>query len=303
MGDIPFLMRRNFAILGSMSLREFFGSLFAAPPKQAGKSSARKSKQKECVGSSPGDLRQLIQTDQQRLEDEIETTASALRLEIERLSRRIDALPKKAAKHELEALREAQDGLRRVVLRHVASSKQTLELERELTLWERRLDETGERTADHPNVRAEIVRSELAGRGVTVARPDPALFLSSLSRSPSLSLRRQESHLGDEMSDTIDEISSDQVEMSDDDDMEQVKPEPVPFDPHPDTVHLIQAIREATREAERWHGQPEDDVDAFVDAADQVHQIRRLHAALKEIDRRNGVTRDRLSMAMRLRDE
>jgi hypothetical protein len=87
---------------------------------------------------------------------------------------------------------------------------------------------------------------------------------------------------------------------SDEDDEAQ---EDIRFEPHPDTAHLIQAIREATREAERWHGYHSDDPLSYAEAADQLRHVRSLHAALRTLDRRAGVNRDRLAFAVRMRDE
>ncbi len=63
---------------------------------------------------------------------------------------------------------------------------------------------------------------------------------------------------------------------------------------------LLPAIRDATREAERWHAIPQ--TAQVEEALEQVRQLRELHASLKLLDRQLGVRRDRLALAMRMRD-
>ncbi|GEM_PF-5711305 len=67
-----------------------------------------------------------------------------------------------------------------------------------------------------------------------------------------------------------------------------------------DPTLLLRAIREATREAERWHALPQ--VEHGEDALEQVRQLRELHASLKRLDREQGIERARLTLAVRMRD-
>ncbi len=259
-----------------MKFTELFGSLLGSTRKAAAPSGDF---EKECLGADPQDLRRLVEEEQAELEREVGETVAAIQFQTKALMQRIAQLPAKGVDAKLDAIREAQDALRRVLRRYAASAKRSLELERELELWQHRADEAGDLWADHPKVRAEIVRSELASRGIEAAP-------RALSAKANTAMHELSERLS--MGET---------------DEEEMQMEDVPFDPHPDTAHLIQAIREATQEAERWHGHYAEDPLDYREAADQVRHVRDLHGALKLLDRRNGVARDRVALAVRMRDE
>jgi hypothetical protein len=163
------------------------------------------------------------------------------------------------------------------------SAKRTQELEHELDLWQKRLDEAGDIHADHPRIRAEIIRSELAARGI-----EPSVHTLPVVAVEALH--------------DIDEALG-QRAVSQANERPDRYEESMKFSPHPDTQYLVQAIREATHEAELWHAYHSDDAHAYMDAVDQVRHLRDLHAALKSVDRSAGVTRDRIAIAVRMNDE
>jgi hypothetical protein len=221
----------------------------------------------------------LVQREQRLLEQDVREATALLATETRRLSARIAIMPPDIAKAETEALAKAQDALKRLMRRYAAALKRSEELERELALWQARRDEAGERHADHPATRAEVIRSELAVRGIVPAEPPALVPLSALGSGVGVGEGTEASSAA--LSSELEEIV---------------------YAPHPDTVHLIQAIREATREAERWHGYHSDDPLSYAEAVDQLRHVRSLHAALKILDRRAGVDRDRLTFAVRMRE-
>lgn len=257
-----------------MKISDFVGSLFKSKQKTV---SGVVSKQfiKQCVGSDPEDLHALVEREQQDLEREVTETVQAIQGRMKILLQQIKELPAKNIQAELNTIHEAQDALRRLMRRYAASAKHSLELERELELWQQRMDEEGDLFADHPKVRSEIIRSELASRGITTPE-------RRITQAPILPSQCQDA-------------SSSQ---------KNAVPDTGPtFMPHPDSAYLIQAIREATREAELWHAQYAEDPLYFKEAVDQVRQVRNLHAALKKVDRTQGVNRDRIALAIQLRDD
>lgn len=257
-----------------MKFKDLVGSLFTS--KQASVSGvASKQFIKKCVGSDPEDLHKLIEKEQKELEREVVETTEAIQFRMKVLMQKIKELPLKSVQSDLETIRAAQDELRRLMRRYAASAKHSLELERELELWQQRMDEEGALHADHPKVRSEIIRSELLSRGITV----PERQISKPQAIP---------------------ISSKEVSSTKETDRFENSPA---FTPHPDTAYLIQAIREATKEAELWHAQYSENPLYFKEAIDQVRQVRDMHAALKKIDKSQGVHRDRVALAIRLRDD
>jgi len=231
----------------------------------------------------PEEARAMLAADQSALAREIEMTFEVYDARLEELATRVHALSPAEFKREAKKIREAQDGLRRALRRLEVSAKTAKELERELKLWQDRTNDAPLH-ADHPSFRSEIIASELRSRGLTVKEdvkvPAPEgerIFATPKSENAALWLTQMERSEPEEE----ETPPADQVH------------EPLTM---PQVEYLLQAIREATHEAERWHAVPPEEQDE--EAVLQVRQLRDLHAALKKIDREQGVSRDRIELAV-----
>ena len=219
-----------------------------------------------CLDDVAG-AREMLTADQKALAEDIEHTFDALDARVQVLARRLRDMSPEDIERETASIREAHDGLRRVVRRFQASLKSTHELERELSGWQEHSAE-GELHADHPTVRAEIARSEL-----TVRKPE--MLREQRSKMPPSSIRVPIQTSQGDFEVKVHEVNSRLI---------------------PDESGLLAAIREATREAERWHGQVSSSYGQ--DAVDQVRLVRDLHAILKRLDRERGVRRDRTNLGI-----
>jgi hypothetical protein len=209
-----------------------------------------------------------LATSQAELAKQIEETFALYDQKLQDVALRIRSLSPEEQEHELENLAQAQDELKRVLRRFQAATKSTQDLQTELADWGEHPYEGGLH-ADHPAVRSEIIRSELALR-------NPGTRLINMRRpKPSAGARAEEGTYGVVV--------------------HEVNPWLIP-----DEAHLLAAIREATREAERWHAMAPQEYTE--DALEQVHQVRSLHAFLKRLDKLNGLRRDRLALAINPRD-
>lgn len=235
----------------------------------------------------PARAKALLAADQMSLAQEIEETFQAYDERLEELASRTHRLSPKEVKREAKQIRQAQDALRRALRRVEVSAKTAKELERELSLWEERENDAQDLHADHPAVRAEMIRSELAVRGEK-ARPreEPRAVKVAVPAAPPVNAALWLTH------DDIHPESTDIWDGGMEDDTEPL--------PSPEAEHLLRAILEATREAERWHALPEEEHDE--DALYQLHQVRELHAALKQLDREYGIRRDRMAYAVSPRE-
>lgn len=233
-----------------------------------------------CV-EDPSSAREALVRDQQELLEEFERTYALHRAKVVDLAARAMRLPANEFRREAAALRESQDGIRRILRRIDASAHSASDLLMELREWEAREGEEGTRHADHPDVRAEIVRSELRSRGHA-----PNLKATSMDESP---FGRLGCAVPEPMVVMTPVAMSVEASLDQDADMEDLSSY--------DTETLMRLIRETTREAERWHGVPEQDQEVV----DDLQRLRSLHAILKRIDRQQGTSRDRLSLAVRMR--
>ncbi|MFA5936230.1 MAG: hypothetical protein WC787_05270 [Patescibacteria group bacterium] len=229
----------------------------------------------------PASAREVLVADQHALAEELERTYAAYDERLEGLAERLSSMKPEDVEREARVLREAQDSLRRMLRRIDASAQTARQLERELGDWEARGDQEGPWHADHPNVRAEIIRSELAARdgfrGPVAIAPEQSPFRITESVSidvgtnPGLALPAVSSSAEEEPFESLHDGNPEQI---------------------------LQLIRMETREAERWHGQPTHDQDAI----EQVKTVKHLHAILKRLDREQGIRRDRLVFAIHTRD-
>lgn len=229
----------------------------------------------------PASARAALEADQRALADELERTYAAYSERMEGAAGRLAGMSDEDVAREAKLLRDAQDGLRRILRRIDASAQTARQLERELSEWESRGNTEGPRHADHPLVRAEIIRSELATRGdlqrlVTIP-PEQSPFRIVVETRPVASEEREAWSPASFVP----------------------QPEEIPFEhlTSLDPDHLLGTIRLETREAERWHGHHDPDHDAI----DQVKQVRNLHAILKRLDRQKGIRRDRMTIAIHMR--
>jgi hypothetical protein len=224
----------------------------------------------------PEAARGALLLDHRELAEELALTHATYEEKLKSLAARTRDMPAADVRREVSSLRDAQDAIRRTLRRIDASSRSAQELLAELREWEARQDEDGPRHADHPDVRAEIVRSELRARGL---QPDMRAIAMEESPFGRLGCVVQSTPVcAEEPSRTSDEF--DEVEAL----------------PLPDPEHLVEAIRQATRDAEQWLSVTEPEQEAIED----LHQLRRLHALLKRLDREQGNTRDRLTLAVRM---
>lgn len=242
----------------------------------------------------------MLAADQSTLAREIEQTFEAYDMRLQELAQRVHQLTPAQFRREAEVIREAQDGLRRALRRVEMSAKTARELKRELSEWQDREDDSPLH-ADHPSFRSEIIASELRSRGVDVgagsSRPSgmPVDAIRSVERidlptdqgggTPPLPVENAMLMLTHDVA-TMPRRPMETF-------IEQEVHEPLTL---PEVQHVLAAIREATREAERWHAIPSEDHDE--DALVQVHHLRDLHALLKRLDREQGMNRDRLEMAV-----
>ncbi len=201
-----------------------------------------------------------LKAEQRALAEEVERLFRVFDERLRALAERTHELSPEALIGEAKMISEAQDGLRRVLRRFDATAKSTEELEQELGEWQQR-EEDSPLHADHPSIRAEIVHSELVCRGLLVTKVE-----NPLSQTESF----------------VEEI------------VEEAEEEEV------STETFLLAIRDAAREAERWHSVPALELDHEV--LDQVRHLRELHAHLKGLDRKQGITRDRLVYAVNPRE-
>jgi hypothetical protein len=239
----------------------------------------------------PQRAKALLAADQMSLAQEIEETFRVYDERLEELASRTHDLSPKEVKREAKRIRASQDALRRALRRVEVSAKTAKELERELSLWEERENDAAELHADHPAVRAEMIRSEMTVRGTPPRQnrresPNDTPVLSGIIANPAPA--NVALFLTQDLRPKIEERLMDEVE------------EPVEALPSPDAEHLLRAILEATREAERWHALPMEEHGE--DALYQLHQVRELHAALKHLDREQGIRRDRVAIAVHPRE-
>jgi hypothetical protein len=230
----------------------------------------------------PAAARDALEADQRSLADELERTYSAYSERLESAASRLAGMSDDDVAREAKILRDAQDGLRRILRRIDASAQTARQLERELSDWESRERVEGPRHADHPLVRAEIIRSELTTRGEfqqpVAIPPEQSPFRIVIEERQPYTPGDFEEPINMPMADVEDEIPFETLA--------SVEPE-----------HLLHTIRFETREAERWHGHHDPDQDAI----EQVKQVRQLHAILKRLDREKGIRRDRMTIAIHMK--
>jgi hypothetical protein len=207
------------------------------------------------------------------LADEFERVYQDYERTLENTAIRLKTMDSKDLHREIRTLRDVHDALRRTLRRLDASMLSASEIERELGEWRMREKEGGPWHADHPKVRAEILRSELT------VREERPLTVIPLESSPFAETSEQGRY----------EIVSDESRFSDSRETKL---------PEVSVEQLIHAIRHANREVERWHESPE----IGRDAVDEIKELRRLHAILKQRDRENGTMRDRIELAVKTRD-
>lgn len=227
---------------------------------------------------NPAAAHAALMADQRELADELERTYAAYEERLNDLAARLSMLSPEDIRREARVLREAQDGMRRTLRRIDVSARSAKDLERELQEWEHRREESGPPHADHPLVRAEIIRSELMARGglsrVSTIDPESSPF---------------------RVHDTVPLPVQDRMEAEDVSDVEEDDMDSIPSLAPDD---LVGVIRMETREAERWHAIPEPDYEAI----EQVRQVKTLHALLKRLDREQGINRDRVAFAIHMRE-
>lgn len=227
--------------------------------------------------NDPSAAHEALTLDQRELSDELRRTYEAYREKLETLAERIRGMDATDVRREAATLRDAQDSIRRTLRRIDASARSAAELEDELRDWEARQGESGPRHADHPDVRLEIVRSELHVRGHA-----PELRPISMDESP---FGRLSCAVPENADPTEDPVAW--VGVSDD----------VGGLPSPDPDHLVMTIRQMTRDIERGLSSENPEPETL----DDLHELRSLHAALKRLDREHGASRDRLALAVRMK--
>jgi hypothetical protein len=244
----------------------------------------------EAKNNGPRNARAVLASEQAELALELERLFLAYDEKVEDLALRLKDLPANAAEAEIERLRAIQHELQAAVRRLEAAVKSRQELEHELSYWQKM--QGGERDSrEKARRQTEIIRSELAIRNPEEENYAPLPTAEAYEMPTS----------GERM------VLAAEAEDEDEDEANACEAEPaelmaeLPDYAHwPDAQNLVLAIREATREAERWHAIPVEchDQEALV----QVRHVKDLNAWLKKVDRKNGVTRDRLELAISPRE-
>jgi hypothetical protein len=234
---------------------------------------SRDAEVQRCV-EDPDGAREDLARSQREVADALEDAFQALDRRSQKLAGEIGQLSDGAIRAEWGRLKAEQQALRHALHRFQASQRQAEELSSELHAWASRAEE-GMADADEARRRAEIARSELAWRG---------------QAAPELETRRPKEGVRLERPTGFDvPMRTERVALQ----IHGVDPELIP-----DEAHLLQTIRDAVREVEKWHGHaPESH---GVDAVSQVRHLRDLHAILKRLDRGRGIRRDRIHLAPRL---
>lgn len=258
-----------------MSWISQFISWIAPTPKKAGSGGRVKVTGTENRKNS---LKSSLAAEQAELSREIERLFLAYDERVQDLAMRVRDLPPDASEEEARRLRDIQTDLQLVVRRLDAAIKSRQDLERELSNWRSRGNgEEGKR-------RAEIIKSELAIRGGDLPESEESydsIVIEDLVKD------RPKTNILAGAEDEIVEVPVQEIEE------EEEVPEPLRV---PDVEHLLAAIREATREAERWHAIPVEDHDE--DALLQVKHVKELNGILKQLDRDQGIERDRMEFAI-----
>jgi hypothetical protein len=226
-----------------------------------------------CTDDRLRSMRRDLEAEQRGLATDLERLFIAYDERMRGLSSRLSTLDDATLEREWDSVRSQQTDIRRLLQRFESSVRSRQELERELAAWESRTD---------GDERAEIIRSELAVRGVRRASPKkietpPPLAISGPLNFPEIFI--SELFPGDE---SENEVQAPAVETHE---LPPVRSE-----------DLIAAIRDAVREAERWHAVPEASMGE--DALVQLHHVRELHGLLRRLDRQNGIRRDRANLAV-----
>lgn len=226
-----------------------------------------------CRERDLGEMRKRLEQDQGMLTQEVENVFALYDERLRSLSSRVHQLTDEEIATEEKFLSQAQEELRAIVRRLEAAVKSRRELERELVEWEDRKADS-RMSADHPRMRVELIRSELAARQLADEAVDDASRDETLAVQPSDDWKLQE---------------------------RESCPAAMPVEPlhRIQPEQLVALIREATREADRWHALP--DEAHTDDALVHMHHVRDLHALLKQIDREQGMQRDRVALAVRVR--
>lgn len=228
----------------------------------------------------------VLAAEQTQLAEELERLFQAYDEKVQDLALRVRDLPAGAAEAEISRLRTIQHELQSAVRRLEATAKTRQELEKELAYWQKRLDGRP-RDRDKARRQTEILRSEISIREpeaeASWSRPVMAEMQDEV-RTPVTFLVEEAPYVQAEPSRNHPELES---EIPD-------------YDYWPSADNLVAAIRDATREAERWHAIPVEDHDE--EAVLQVRHVKELNAWLKRVDRRDGTSRDRLELAISPRE-
>jgi multidrug efflux pump subunit AcrA (membrane-fusion protein) len=240
----------------------------------------------EAENCGPRHARAALASEQAELALELERLFMAYDEKVQDLALRLKDLKPNAAEAEVARLRAIQHELQAAVRRLEAAAKSRQELENELSYWQKML---GGEVSSREKARrqTEIIRSELAIRS---PEDDFSMRLEQIPQSKFQAIETPVFAV-EQITSESDSFPAEHPELG----ME------VPDYAHwPDAENLVRAIREATREAERWHAIPVEchDEEAMI----QVRHVRDLNAWLKRVDRRNGVTRDRLELAISPRE-
>jgi hypothetical protein len=228
-----------------------------------------------------------LQEEQSRLSAELEKAFLAYDRKTREIAKRLakwtgsDASPE-----EFERLRAEQEDLWRVVRRTQAATRTNHQLEAELKEWTDRTEAAIPPThPDHPEARTEIVASELRLRG-----RDPSAFISERSTEAFEGSARDV----DPFAEALEES-------------ERESPEPIPPDepinPAPDVITwnpeteetLVREIEDCCREIRRTNNR-EDRDDLAGEIVMMLNDLRRLHAQLRDHDRKTGIRRYRLTI-------
>lgn len=225
--------------------------------------------------TAPRELRLDLQAEQREIADELERTFTVYQERLHSLARRLQGADERTIQAEVGLIRETQAALRQVIARVEVADRETRSLLDEWEDWER--FDQGKSPSDK-HIRQELLRSELALRGVRMQRPESA------PSSPDKGSRQQAEGLPP----TIGAADHEHVVKA-----EQISSTGLIEAWEETMTNLLPVTLEAwEREGQAAHAGEVSDKHA----ASILHQIKETHAAQRSFDRQSGKRRHRMHL-------
>jgi hypothetical protein len=213
----------------------------------------------------------MLKKEQHFLAEQFEMVCEQSTERVAQIAEGIRNFSSEHTRSQLHELRRAQDRVHQLLVRIEATHRTEQELERESAEWRSRSDTSGIRHVHHPEVRCEILRSELALR-----REAPCAETTTKIRSQPFEHERLQAIVVPQTT----EIPTAFVQ-EDEQRFERVE--------FPSNQHVVQAIRMLRQEVVRYMTAPT----LADEILEDLHELRALHATLKRLDREHEMCRDR----------